>query len=297
MNNNTLDFRGNTPPIDTNNPDNNVFLRQLRLASLFRGSSTGMLAVMGPCAMTEDLETLVRESVMIHQFEEANPGVTALHRLPFWKPRTDPLDWHGLITSHPELAIDIMRFKERFFGDLASELGSEEQIASFGRKLALGWVGSRNFEGNDLAEISLKKNWFMPLGIKNDMTGDIESMMDRIKHLRSLFPRSTIVPIFRGGESLDNPKKWEEAFKRLFDRTNGLFIVDSAHGTEIAHDKRFKKSVEGQLKALHHIKELRIAGFICRGLMVEMSDAISRTDPNIPFDSGLSVVIEIIRIK
>ena len=80
-------------------------------------------------------------------------------------------------------------------------------------------------------------------------------------------------------------------------------MVDTAHGSEMAHDPRgqFGKTVLGQIACLDHVIDLAQQGFITSGIMIEASDyehpdPFRQTDPNMPFFHALNGVQELHKI-
>jgi phospho-2-dehydro-3-deoxyheptonate aldolase len=56
---------------------------------------TGLLAVIGPCAMTEAEAIIQAEAAQLAAISGDTDDLEALYRMPFWKPRTNKNDWHG----------------------------------------------------------------------------------------------------------------------------------------------------------------------------------------------------------
>lgn len=132
----------------------------------------------------------------------------------------------------------------------------------------------------------------LPVGIKNDLSGSTDVAVNEARRLSSLREDSDtpVVILFRGGENAKTPEDWEEQYKLAFERTEGRLIVDTAHGVEMAHapGADFTKSVIGQVACLEHVIKLAEDGFAPAGIMIEASDAISPTNPNMPHSSGIS---------
>ncbi len=251
-------------------------------------SADGKLRILGPCSL-DFPDTLLSEREN-HRLAAAehDSDIVVVHRLPFWKPRTNPKDWHGIESVDAEKSIDVMSQIADHNNNVASETGLPRHTEDFLDFQSMTWVGSRNFgkNGNELIGKIRNRAPDMLIGIKNNLEGNLEGLIELCSTDEHL------VPIFRGGTNMSDPQSWEQAVRDISGRTNGRVIVDTAHGSEMAHDPsgNFKKSVEGQLGAIRHLKELMAEGIAVRGIMSEISDIDSQTDPNIPLSQGLEAL-------
>lgn len=173
----------------------------------------------------------------------------------------------------------------------AIEIGYAEHLPRYAGRLTLGWLGSRNDGKRELAEAAALHDPGLPLGIKNGLDGNIAGALETVRTVDRL--RGA------GGDTLQTPQAWEEAYRLAYRATNGTLIVDTAHGSEMAHDPtgEFKKSVPGQLACMKHV--LRIAndyGEVPLGVMVETSGAPSPTDPVVSFGASATFVRAMHRI-
>jgi hypothetical protein len=239
--------------------------------------------------LTQDTGIIEEEGRLIEQFGRSLPDILALHRLPPWKPRTNPADWHGLITSDPRTAIDIIAKQSGRHANVAIELGDIGHAELFASDIAMGWIGSRNHGRRDLAEALILHDRNLPIAVKNSLDGDIGALLEQVGHLRTIRDAqdAPLIPMLRGGSTILDENKWAEAFKLLSHHTKGRFIVDVAHDSGKAHDTDRRKTDEGQERALSHTAELVAAGHICIGVMAEASSAISPTDPNMNLGTAM----------
>lgn len=170
---------------------------------------------------------------------------------------------------------------------LAGEIGKPEHLEQFAPLLALGWIGSRNIVETEFIMQVAREVPDMPLAIKNGMDGRLGPVLELVEEAKKQRPNGApILPIFRGGTNLPNPRTWIEASYLMHARTNGQFILDIAHGGEQAHDPngKFGKTIIGQLAALNSVAHMSASGFKPKGIMAEVSHIDSPTDPNIPTD-------------
>lgn len=254
-----------------------------------------LLVIIGPCAMTEDREELLEENKRVAAFGDDH-NATVLHRIPPHKPRTNLDDWHGLETSNPELAHLIIRDIAEQSGNLAIELRHQSHIRRYLTNIAFGWRGSRNDGDNELFEALKASDPFVPLALKNGMSGSIDTALHESLQLGK-GRDAPVVPLFRGGSTLDTKEKWVKAYGLALKQTAGNVIVDLAHGGEQAHDPRqqFAKSALGQLACLKSVIAVtQETGVLPRGIMIEASNITSPTDPVVPLEEALAAVKELI---
>lgn len=249
------------------------------------------VAILGPCSATFNTEMTILENQLIQEFEEEhrNSGLIALQRLPFWKPRTNPDDWHGIESTHPEEATQFIEALNRFGSNVAGETGLPRHVGRLSGAQVFSWIGSRNFGNIELTEQLMRHEIDIPIGIKNDTKGDVKGLLEFTKfvNMRNTRNAPPTVPIFRGGSLLNTPDKWGEAVKEISFKTRGRCIIDLAHGSEMVHDPDKNKSEEGQINAVIHLGKLLQAGNVVAGFMIETSDIQSPTDPVISFNRGL----------
>jgi hypothetical protein len=162
--------------------------------------------------------------------------------------------------------------------------------------LSCAWIGSRNIGNNELVSMVARLDPKLPLGVKNTMDGATDHALAQIERVNSLRESAEApapaVLIFRGGHELDTPGKWEKAYLRALEITDGQLIVDTAHGSEMAHDpdKKFRKSVAGQVAAMEAVIRLAEQGHPPAGIMLEASDIDSPTDPVMPLETAIEGV-------
>lgn len=270
------------------------------------------IAIIGGCAMTNNKPEIIAEGKQIDELGKTQAGLTTLHRIPPWKPRTNPIDWHGLETglSHSDntgqgarVAYDTLATLATRNGNVAIEVANREHIERYGPMLSFGWTGSRNIANQPHILYLAQRDPMMPIGVKNGIDGDITEALDAVGKIDKA--RSTVsgaapaVLIYRGGERASNPTAWEDDYLDALARTDGKLIVDVAHGSEMAHDPegKFQKSAKGQELAMETVIELAKQGHLPAGIMIEASDIDSPTDPVLPLQLALDGVKRLHAIK
>jgi DAHP synthetase I family len=269
-----------------------------QVADILTAQDSGdMLWIQGPCALTNQTQTLLDEAISMREVQNQVPGVVMLNRLCPWKPRSDPTSWHGEETTNPQGALSSLANISKII-PVAFEIGLFRHIDTYARLASLTWIGARALEGIKLAGEILAKDVTLTVGIKNDVNGYFSHAATNNSNQRLVRWGQNTFPIFRGGIDLNTPDDWERALVDLSIRFNGRIIVDAAHGGEMAHDPkgRFEKSAIGQQLCLDHILELMISGVVVKGIMLEASDTISPTDPLIPHQTGLTYAEEAMQI-
>lgn len=289
----TQDLHAAYPLIPTTELD--ISLARSRVSSMLTGEEPGLVAIIGPCAMTGDRGTIDREGEVLSLLMNARPGLAALHRIPPWKPRTNPADWHGQETTDPASAYRTLSSRALQGAGVSIEIGMSEHVERYGQLVSLGWIGGRNIGNTALMEQLAVSHPDMPMAIKNGLDGELETALTRVAHINQLrgSDQAPAVLLYRGGDAARDPGSWERLYREALTRTGGRMIIDVAHGSEMAHDPAgtFKKSSEGQIAALEHV--LAIAerhGELPVGIMAEASDAASPTDPHMPFEAAVSAI-------
>jgi phospho-2-dehydro-3-deoxyheptonate aldolase len=284
------------------------FARQ-RLGNILTGVEEGTAAIIGSCAMTEDVATTRREGHAQHEVTQQEAGLYVVHRRPPWKPRSNPdRDWSGLETGpsdnsghdpeqSTELAYRILAMEALWGSGVAIEIGQHYHMERYGHLLTFGWFGGRNIgEGHLMTDVALQDTT-LPLAVKNGLDGDIGPALEKVAMLTDLRGEGAapVVLLYRGGENAKTPQTWEYRYREALEATEGCMIVDAAHGAEMAHDPNgaFNKSTKGQERALSHIIALAGRGETPTGVMVEASDAHSPTDPHISHQYALDKVIQL----
>lgn len=258
--------------------------RKKTIAAL--ASAEELLVIIGPCAMTDNLDEIIDENRRINEFAE-KIGVTVLHRLPPWKPRTNPEDWHGLETYNPEAAFRISIAIAEQSGNFAMEFGHEYHVPRYIGQAALAWRGSRNENDSHIVKCLAGSDKTIPIAVKNRMNGRFENNCSEKSGVNDL------IPIFRGGNDIRTPREWMNNYLKLHRMTNSRIIVDAAHGSEQAYDPKgaFLKSALGQIACLEDLAiAARATGRFPRGIMIEASDITSPTDPVVPLDEAFDTV-------
>lgn len=255
------------------------------------GRTAGLVAVIGPCAMTLERSIIDVEGDRLYQAQQEQSGLITLHRMPPWKPRSNPNDWHGL-ESEPDTVVaayETIAARAAATGNVAIEIGHIPHIARYGRRIALGWSGSRNAEDDALIEALATHDHTLPIGVKNGMDGTIGGALahvDRINELRGdQGMAAPAVLIYRGGTNAKTPQAWERGYRAALEATDGRMVLDTAHGGEMAFDPKgnYGKSVAGQEACLDRVLAIAARhGEMPAGLIMEASEAHSPTDPVMP---------------
>lgn len=275
--------------------------RRMRVSEAMGG--TGLLAVIGPCAMTS-AETIIRaEATRLAEVTDENDGLEALYRMPFWKPRTNKRDWHGLETTDPELAYKLMAERSGATANIAVEIGTDPRhLSRYADMTSLAWKGGRNDTQSELTYALATHDTTLPIAVKNGLDGDVLRAVDdveRIEELRQGMGARAIL-LFRGGLNATSPEAWEEQYLKAHELTDGRLLVDWAHGGEQAHDPNgaFGKSVEGQIACMEHTIEIaERTGKAPAGVFAEASSAKSPTDPVMPFEAAIDGAQRLVAIK
>jgi hypothetical protein len=253
--------------------------------------------------MTSHQEQIEDEGKRIAELSVGRPDLHTLHRIPPWKPRSNKESWHGEETTNPAGAYRTLASLAARQTNAAIELGSRAHIERYGPMLTFGWTGSRNAENVALIRTLAIRDPKLPLGIKNGLDGDIDGALERVKMAEKIRDPgdkpAPVVLIYRGGENARTPEQWEGAYLRALDITEGRLIVDTAHGSEMAHDpgRRFKKTLAGQIAAMEAVIRLAEEGRVPAGIMIEASDIDSPVDPVMPLETALEGVRRLYEIK
>lgn len=273
-----------------------IFEKRNKISDIIK-TGKGLIVIAGPCAMTDETDIFTNEAQRLAQACIDNPGIEAAYRVPHWKPRTNPEDWHGLETTDPHLAYSTASTIAEH--SWAAEIGHQTHVGRYGDLLTIGWIGSRAVEDQNLLNEITNKLSSLPIGVKNAIDGSIDSALSNIQTINSARKHNDApaILIYRGGENTRTPNEWAKQYKTAHEATDGKIIVDCAHGSEMAHDPsgQFKKSIQGQVLAIDHLIELAKQGMMPLGIMIEASDAVSPTDPVIPYDLALDGINRLIK--
>lgn len=248
-------------------------------------ASCGSLAIVGPCSLSGERTTHLQDARMAHELgKDAAPGVLTIFRGPFWKPRSNPVDWHGHETTDPEGAYSLVHSISQLL-PYTSEVRHPYHLSRYGHLLSMAWIGSRTVGDETIREalVADQKLHNLPVGVKNGMDGTIEEALRAIDTINIARGTMGAFLIFRGGESARTPETWMQAYQEAHTITNGRLVVDIAHGSEMAHDptRQYRKSTAGQLQCLEALNRV-MNEYRPLGIMAEASSAPSPTDPVIP---------------
>lgn len=281
-------------------------LNRQKVNLILNGETNGLVAIAGPCANHKSRQ-IINEGKKLSKLDQS--GLVTLHRQPHWKPRSPRLEgpkpWEGLEDTNYDAALSRMAWAQRKGVKIATELGKTEHINRYSHLLTFAWLGARSLSNYKLQTTIIERSESnLPLGIKNELSGEIDSAMDFIelvnKNREIIRGDSLATLIYRGGSNFNNPNKWIDQYKRVYDSTDGRFIVDVAHGSEMAFDPKaeFKKTISGQIACMENVILLSEQGLNPKGIMIEASDyenpdPYKQTDPNMPFTIALEGIIEL----
>jgi len=262
--------------------------RRLRVVNAIH-SPNQFLVFLGPCALSDHRSIIEDDGAIIMDFEEKNEGITTLYRLPPHKPRSQQDSWKGLETTDPDLTTDILLSMAALYGNLAIEVVLKKHINRYKDISTVAWFGARSIDDIELLDAVALEMPSILLPIKNGTDGRIDKAMSNVERANKLRADedAPAILVYRGGENAKTPDAWEQHYIDAHERTNGQLLVDLAHGSEMAHDKDFTKSVEGQVMALNHLTQIVLKGYAPRGVMIEASNAPRTVDPNMPLDLAL----------
>ena len=269
-----------------------------KVGSIIVSGGLGLIAINGPCAQTDNYAQIHQEGTQLDELNNVHPNLVLLQRLPPYKPRSNPLDWHGQETTDPDGSLNNLTERTIFGSNLAFEIRNRDHFKRYLHLPALIWSGGRSVDDDQLMRKLATYDQSISIGVKNGIDGQLEPAIAQVKLIQSLrSPGSApAILIYRGGENATTPESWEKMYKRALELTEGRLIVDVAHGTEMAHDKDFKKSIIGQIKAMDHVIELAKVNYAPRGIMIEASDTKSPTDPHMPFHLALQGTLDLASI-
>ncbi len=264
-----------------------ISLARERIGGILSGRAQGLVAVLGPCALTDQVEVIQEEGKELRSLTAEHEGLYVAHRLPPWKPRSNPKDWHGRETTDPVGAYQTLARQANFGTGVSIEIAHQPHADRYGKLTVLDWFGGRNVENGVMMDEVALADTSLPLAVKNGLDGTIDAALchvDRLNKLRGS-DGAPVVLLYRGGENARDLRAWEAAYRNALEVTDGNMIVDVAHGSEMAHHPNgaFRKSVQGQIDALEHVIAIAEQGESPAGIMAEASEAASPTDPHMPF--------------
>jgi hypothetical protein len=276
--------------------------RRERLSEGFRRNQVSFTAWLGGCALTRDERVGINEARELDLKHRTEPGLIALQRQNFWKPRSNPKDPHGLETESASAADDtrrIMVARGKVAANGVAEIGHKYHVKRYGDLLVAGWIGGRNVRNTELIEAVATMAPDLPLPIKNGLDGDFRFAFEQAALVNRLRGENGApsIPIYRGGSNALNPQAWEDEYRRALEITNGLMLVDTAHGGEMAHAPNgdFTKTVAGQIACAEHV--LYVAetfGEMPVGMMMEATDSkINPVDPPMPWGVAIEIALHL----
>lgn len=270
-----------------------------RISQVLSGEVNGFLDINGGCGATDEEQSkIIAEAISLQNLNNSNSNRILAYRSCVYKPRTKAEDWHGMETTQPEEAYLLQKKLAETGVHVAMEVAHPYHTKRYGNFISFGWTGSRNANSPELLARLGRQDIKLPLGVKNNLDGDIEKALEQVDSInarRELYASrlgivaAPAVLVYRGGENAKTPDTWEEAYIEAFERTEGRLIVDTAHGSEMAHHPNgaFEKSVEGQVAAMDHLVGLACKGYVPLGTLSEASSTKGQTDPNMPLEPSL----------
>src|SRR5687767_11501745 len=159
-----------------------IAMARARVGDIVVGREPGLVAIIGPCAMTAASDVIEREGQMMADLtrQDKNRGLYITHRMPPWKPRTDPAEWHGLETTNPYLAYKTVIHQANHGAGTSIEIGHEPHMERYGHATILSWFGGRNIENSSMMQRAALMDPTLPLAVKNGLSGDIRPALERV---------------------------------------------------------------------------------------------------------------------
>jgi len=262
------------------------------LAHAVNNHENYFISVDGPCPLTDNLEATQAEARQKVAAAAGLGSYIALDRECFFKPRTNPADWHGMDSSDSDLAYDIVANLAATHANVVAEVGSLEQLRRYGGTLTALWSGGRNVENTELIKDLALADPSIVVGVKNGLDGEIELALEQVRLIERLRGEegAPAVLIYRGGENARTPLASQDMYKRAHEATGGKLFYDAAHGVEMAYHPagEFTKSVAGQMLASQALVHLTEQGYPPLGKFAEASDIEAIMDPHMPLESALA---------
>lgn len=278
-----------------------IALARERVGGILAGRENGLVAILGPCAMNSQAAIIQEEGETLRQLTEDTKGLYMAHRLPVWKPRSNPADWHGLETSDPAAAYNTLARQANYGAGVSIEMAHQPHAERYGDLTVVSWFGGRNIDNGSMMDAVALHDPDLPLAVKNGLDGSIDAAIGHVSRLTELRgpDAAPVVLLYRGGKNAQDPDTWEHEYRHALEVTGGNMIVDVAHGSEMAHhpDRSFEKSVAGQVEAMEHVITIAAKGELPAGIMAEASEAVSPTDPHMPFALAVSGVLRLHNLR
>jgi hypothetical protein len=269
-----------------------VELTRQALAMAVEDHEAHFISVDGPCPLTDNPEHTFEEARLKVANGEGLPGYIALDRECFFKPRTNPADWHGLNSSDPDSAQRIVGELADRHANVIAEVGAVDQFDRYGEALTALWIGGRAVHNTELIEALAVAEPGIVIGVKNGLDGEIDLALEQVARVERLRgdEGAPAVLIYRGGENARTPLASQDMYKRAHEATGGRLFYDAAHGVEMAYHPagEFKKSVAGQMLASQALIHLTEQGYAPLGKFAEASEIDAIMDPHMPLEQALA---------
>jgi 3-deoxy-D-arabino-heptulosonate 7-phosphate (DAHP) synthase len=284
-----------------------------RTNAIMNGERIGRVVLIGACAEQVDTDLQIREREELVAMRPEVPDIQILMRANGQKQRSKVIGraepWAGSWSTDRAAALVRAKLEFRAGRFNAAEIVTPDYALHVGPLLGVGWTGARSHDDKGLEEaLGTLELSDLPIGVKNDTSGDICSALRRMDRIDSLRGNQNTFLIYRGGEKIKSVQEWESGIIKASQATNGKLMADAAHDSETIHDlKRLgRKTVDGQQAAASHILDLMADGLDIRGLMMESSnvDVVTRrldagriqsrlTDPNMPLQFGKDIIRDV----
>lgn len=155
------------------------------IGRIFQHESDKGLVVLGPCSL-DDLTDYEPLFDYIDQLQEENPEDVFALRLNGAKPRTSG-GWTGLwYSTDPAERQKIFDTYTKAFErgiPILTEITQSTQLGSLGPMLSGAWLGARDMASTSLRTIA--SAYHLPIGVKNGVEGDVETLANSLKAIRS----------------------------------------------------------------------------------------------------------------
>lgn len=268
-----------------------VLASRKELATAVLNHEDYFVSIDGPCPLTDNPAITMTEADWKAAVATGLDGYIGLDRECFYKPRTNPEDWHGLDSSDPERALEIVGGLSVAHANVIAEVGDMDQFRRYGNLLTAMWVGSRAVGNDELVEgLALAGSGLVVL-VKNGMDGEIGLALEQVDRINALRGEegAPAALIYRGGENARTPQASQDAYKRAHEATGGRLFYDTSHGVGRAYDPsgEFGKTAAGQELASEALVILAEEGYAPLGKLSEASAIKPIMDPHMPLGMAL----------
>jgi phospho-2-dehydro-3-deoxyheptonate aldolase len=180
-----------------------------------------LMSVIGPCPLTDDFEIIKSEAILKTDLGNQLPGLISLDRQCFTKPRSNPNDWQGLDSTNPDRTLEIISNLSNEHANVTAEIRFNNNLLRYAAHLSMVWTGARNVNNKELMKTLALYDESLPIGIKNDLDGNIDTALEQINYINQLRQKDSApaVLIYRGGENAIEPQSSSIEYKNAWDAT------------------------------------------------------------------------------